>query len=350
MMKGRRKRWSPPSNFNPSSLTNEHFAQYAKPCLEIAEKEQEIRESLQSPFESPDSDTRAQIQSLIEEGLPLYRGNAGQMSLLILDVMELWTRLDMRTCQEFPLLRQYHPIFTPEIMDVLHLGLYKDMVRLQTIQHYLEARTRACSGSKITVFDDPTNDCFARRYYDEVPSAAKMGVLREYIEETANVQKQAKLDEWRRTSSEYDDLTRQVNGSACILIVDEDDPYGRGEHIKRRCPRCQAIRRLEKLRMEIHEHPLPSDDFMAKVVVFELRCPPAFAAYRDTTWMLLSRLASLAPAKGVEPRCLMHDYYSAFDKFVTNTTPPSLSLASLTKSCKLCAAAIDSRNAGFESD
>jgi hypothetical protein len=351
MLKGRQKKWFPPSNFDPSSLTNQHFAEFARPLLRITEEEYGIRESLQSPFGSPDSDTRAQMQSLIEKGLPLYRGNAGQMSLLILDVMELWTRLDMRTCQEFPLLQQYHPIFTPEIMDVLHLAFYKDMVRLQTIQHYLEARTKACHGSKITVFDDPTNDCFARRYYDEVPSAAKMGVLREDIEETASDQKRAKLDEWRRKSAEYDGLTRQVNGSACIFIVDEDDPYGRGEHIQHRCPRCQAIRRLEKLRMQIHEHPLPSDDFMAKVVVFELRCPPAFAAYRDTTWMLLSQLASFAPTKGVAPKCLLRDY-SALAEFDTNTPvtpPPSFSLASLTKPCKLCPATVDSRHAGRES-
>ena len=332
MMKGRQQKWIPSSNFDPSSQTNEHFAEFAKPLFHIAEQEDEIRESLQWAFETPDSDTPLQIERLIEMGLPLYRGNAGQMSLLILDAMELWMRLDMGTCRNYPLLQQYHPVFTPEIMDVLHLALYEDMVRLQTIQRYLEARTKACRGSKITVFDDPTNDCFARRYYDEAPFTETMVALRENIEETASNQKQAKLDEWRRKSAEYDDLTRQVNGSACILTVNDDDPYGRGEHIEHYCPRCQAIRRLARLRIQIHEHPLPSDDFMAKVVVFELLCPGPIATYRDTTWMLLSRLASLAPGRGVEPKCLLRG--SAVAEFVTNTRPPSFSLASLTKSCK----------------
>jgi hypothetical protein len=348
MMKGRQQKWSPPSDFDPSSLTNEHFARFAKPLIQIMKKEHEIRESLQSPFGSPDFDTRDQIRSLIKKGLPLYQGNAGQMSLLILDVMELWTRLDMRACQEFPLLQQYHPIFTPEIMDVLHLAFYKDMVRLQTVQNYLEARGKACRGSKLTVFDDPTNDCFARRYYDEVSSAEMMGVLREDIEESARDQKRAKLDEWQGKSALYGDLTREVNESACVLIVDENDMYGMPVHIRHRCPRCHTIRTIEKLRMQIHEHPLPSDDFMAKVVVFELCCPPAFAAYRDTTWMLLSQLASFAPAKGVEPKCLMHDY-SALAKFATSKAPPSFSLASSTKSCKLCPVAVDIGYAGLES-
>ncbi|KAH6855507.1 hypothetical protein B0I37DRAFT_395568 [Chaetomium sp. MPI-CAGE-AT-0009] len=330
MMKGRQQKWTPPSNFDPSALTNEHFAKFAKPILQVTERECEVRESLRSACGPPQSDIPSQIQSLIDEGLPLYRGNGNQMSLLILDVMELWTRLDMWACQEFPLLQQYHPVFTAEILDVLRLRFYKDMVRLQTIQDYLAARTKACRGSKVTVFDDPTEDCFARRYYDEVPSAREMAALREDIEETASDQKQAKLHEWRRKTSEYDGLTRQVNGSACILTVDEDDPYGREEHVQHRCPRCQAIRRLNRLNIEIHEHPLPSDDFMAKAVVFELRCPPAFAAYRDTTWMIFSRLASLAPAQRVPPKCLMREY-SALAEFVTNRRSCSFSLASLTK-------------------
>ncbi|KAK3290215.1 uncharacterized protein B0H64DRAFT_350596 [Chaetomium fimeti] len=330
MMRDRQQKWIPPSSFDPSALTNEHFYKFAEPLLWITKRECEVRESLRSVSGPPESGIPSQIQSLIEEGLPLYRGNGNQMSLLILNVMELWTRLDMWTCQEFPLLQQYHPAFTPEILDVLHLPLYEDMVRLQTMQDYLQARIAACRGSKVTVFDDPTKDCFARRYYDAVHSTGEMAALREDIEETARNQKQAKLHEWRRKHAEYDGLTQQVNGSACILTVDEDDPYEREQHIAHCCPRCQAIRRLDRLDMEIHEHPLPSDDFMAKVVVFELRCPPAFASYRDATWMLLSRLAFSTPPQGVTPKCLVREY-SAIAKFVGNGRPPSFSLASLTK-------------------
>lgn len=333
MMKGPRTNWEPPSDFNPSSLTNGLFARFAEPLLQITTEEDEIRKSLQSFSGAPATDIPRQIQSLIGMGLPLYKGNAGQVSLLILDVMELWTTLDKWTCTEYPLLRQYHPLFTPEILDVLHLGLYKDMVRLQSIQSYLAVRVRECRGSKMTVFDDPTKDCFARRYYDEDGLVEEMEALREDIEDSASDQKQAKLDEWRRKSAEYDDLARQVNGSACMLTVDDNDPYGRGEHIEHYCPRCQAIRRLDSLRIQIYEHPLPSDAFMAKTVVFELLCPPAFAAYRDTTWLILSRLASLGPAPGVKPKCPLRDY-PALAGLHANTSPPSFALASFTKPCK----------------
>lgn len=334
MMKGRQQKWIPPSDFDPSTLRNEHFAKLVNPLLQITAIEDELRESLQSGVGSGASGTApTQIRRYLDRGLDLYRGNASEMSLLILDVMCLWTRLDMWTCQQFPLLQKFHPVFTAEILDVLHLELYKDMARLQAVQHYLEARVKMCRGSKITVFDDPTNDCFARRYYDEVPSVDGLSALREDIEMAAREQKQVKLDEWRRKNAEYNDLTRQVNGSTCILTVDENDPLGRGEHVESFCPRCQAIRRLARLRIQIHEHPLPSDDFLAKVVVFELRCPAAFAFYRDTTWMILSRLACSAPAQGVEPKCRIHEY-AALAGFATNTAQPTFSLASFTKPCK----------------
>jgi hypothetical protein len=256
------------------------------------------------------------------------------MSLLILNVMELWIMRDKQMCNIYPLLREYHPVFTPETLDVLHLARYEDMVRLQTVQTYLRKRITACQGSK-TVFDDPSDDCFARRYYDEgrADEVERMRALRRAIEESARKKKQSKMEEWTQKRTTYEMLTRQVDGSACILSVDENDPLGTGQHIKSCCPRCQAMRRLNQMRIQIYEHLLPHQDFMAKVVVFELVCPAAFAAYRDTTWMVLSRLAcSAPPLASALPKCILHEY-SQLQGFAGNATP-SFTLASLTKSCK----------------
>ncbi|GAB1316962.1 hypothetical protein MFIFM68171_07172 [Madurella fahalii] len=327
-MTSRQPRWVPPPDFDLASETNEHFTKFAQPYFQITEHEDSLRElDVFSGAVSPDSNLH--IRHLIERGLPLYRGSAVQISLLILNVMELWMRFDKETCRRFPLLRQYHPVFTPETMDILHLARYEEMVRLQTIQTYLHERIRACYGSTITIFDDPTNNCFARRYFDECPAAEPMHALREIIEDTARETKQSKLMEWQRESAKYESLTRQVDASACILTVDENDPLGRGEHIEHFCPRCRAIRRLSRLRIQIYEHPLPADEYMIKAVVFELACPPAFAAYRDTTWMILSRLASPTSVSGVAPKCLLRDY-SPLHGF-TGDSQPAVSLASVTK-------------------
>lgn len=323
-------KWVPPHKFDMASETNENFTKFAKRYFQITELEGALHELGVLSEASPDLSLH--IRRFVEMGLPLYSGNVGQMSLLILNAMELWMRFDQETCRKFPLLRQYHPAFTPETMDVLHLARYEDMVRLQTIQLYLDGRIKMCNGLKITIFDDPTNGCFARRYYDECLAAEPMRALRGLIEETARKTKQSKFEEWQRESAKYESLTRQVNASACILTVDANDPFGRAEHVEHLCPRCRAIRKLSRLRIQIYEHPLPSDDYMLKAVVFELACPRAFVAYRDTTWMLLSRLASPALVSGTAPKCLLGEY-SPLQEF-TGEARPEVTLASLTKPCK----------------
>lgn len=61
--------------------------------------------------------------------------------------------------------------------------------------------------------------------------------------------------------------------------------------------------------MDAHEHPLPADPIPAKMVVFELSRPEAFAAYRDCSWQIISTLAfPTAQVPTFEPRVLLEDY------------------------------------------
>jgi len=80
-----------------------------------------------------------------------------------------------------------------------------------------------------------------------------------------------------------------------------------------------------------YEHPLPSDQFVAKAVIFELLCPQALATYRDVTWTIMSHLA-LPAEEGVEPKCWAR-VYKQLQNF-SNNSSMSCSLASVTKPCK----------------
>jgi len=279
------------------------------------------------------SDLPGCIYRYVNKGLPLYQGNTGQMSILILNAMELWKTLDDKMCREYPLLCEYHPVFSPEILDDLHLASYKDMTRMQSIQEYLHERIEACGVSSATnIFADPSVECFARRFYDECPDAEPMRDLRETIERAAEEARQSKLEEWQILNNRYESLARQVNASACISTVNENDRLGRAIHDEGYCPRCQAISNLQRLRIRVHEHPLPSDDAKAKTAVFELMCPRVFSEYRDATWMLVSRLASSHLPAGDVPRCLLREYAQlcSFAKGRKST----VTLASTTKSCR----------------
>jgi hypothetical protein len=329
MMAGRQSRWVPPRNFDLSAVAHEQFAEFAKPFLRAAKQEDQlVQRSSEDQALEVLSDN---LQRLIEIGWPLYRGNVGQMSILILNAMDIWMWLDKAACYEFPLLRLYHPAFTPEIMNALHLASYQEMIRLQTIQNYLNDRIKGCHGTKTTIFDNPIQGCFADRYYDEATAAAEMHLLRKSIEENADEKKANKHEEWRQKQALYERLRSQVDGSACILTVDENQPLAKPLHIAECCPRCQAERKLDSLRIKIHEDPLPSEEFMAKAVLFELACPPTFASYRDATWVLLSRLASPALGEHHQPKCLLREY-SELSTFSRSRS--SITLASRTKSCK----------------
>ncbi|KAK0671660.1 hypothetical protein QBC41DRAFT_344465 [Cercophora samala] len=297
--RGQYRRWAAPDNFDLGSVTNKHLREFAQPLFRVTQQEMLLRDG--SPNES--------LKNYLQTALPLFQGNPEQLSILILNAMEIWMRLDQATCLQFPLLTDYHPVFTPESLNVLHLATYKDMVRLQAIQTHIARRIYASSLPRCTVFDDPSASCFATRYYDGIhPDSVAMRNLHDAIIRSDEMRKEAKREEWETKTEEFQNLTRQVDGSSCILTMDEDNPLGRGFHDDHHCPRCRAMRKLEKIRIQIYEESLPSDSHLAKAAVFELRCPPAFANYRDTTWMLISQLGTPEPSVGVAPKCLLNGY------------------------------------------
>jgi hypothetical protein len=59
------------------------------------------------------------------------------------------------------------------------------------------------------------------------------------------------------------------------------------------------------MRIQINEHPLPSDPVQEKAVVFEVGCPKAFTAYRNATWRLLATLARPKQIERLEPRLVI---------------------------------------------
>ena len=152
----------------------------------------------------------------------------------------------------------------------------------------------------------------------------------EEIREIADDDREQKEREWRKLSAEYESLTKEVDSATCLYIPN-DDGTGLSRHEPRYCRKCQLNRAISRLRIRIFESPLPESDTLAKVVVFELRCPRVFAAYRDATWAICHKLATENQEKAIEPRVCLGDY-SELQAFAA--IPGQLSLASTTKSSK----------------
>ncbi|KAK3984329.1 hypothetical protein QBC44DRAFT_388524 [Cladorrhinum sp. PSN332] len=341
MLKRRQQRWNAPPDIDLSSITNKELSKFARPIFKIVKEESAFRDlSFEPSFASSIPELSLQIRRYVGKALPIYEGNPEQMSILILSAMELWVKLDERACLEFSLLREYHPVFTPDSLDPLRLASFHDMERLQAIQQYLHDRISGVGGSKASVFDDPSSTCFATRYYDQGREAMEMQALHRSIMAVALEKKESKFQEWENKSAEFKQLTQQVEGSACILTADKNSPQGTPVHDDRFCPRCRAVKRIDRMRIHIYEDPLPSDEFMIKAAVFELACPDTFSEYRDTTWMIMSQLGSCASSTGVPAKCVLRNLpkkaselqvYSQLSQFSRGRTV-NVTLGSLTKS------------------
>ncbi|KAH8687808.1 hypothetical protein BGZ60DRAFT_363637 [Tricladium varicosporioides] len=255
-----------------------------------------------------------------------YDGNPEQMSMMLLTLMELWCRMDRSAIKTFPLLRQFNPGFPADIMDTLLVAQYADMCRLQSIRSYLRERHDESEGTQITIFHDPTKGCFAERWYNEASNPTIFHQLHNDIVQQASKAARDKEDDWREKCIEYEDLLRQIAESSCVFETDE---FLNKVHMTKQCTKCFLERKAYRFRINVHEHPLPSANVQAKVVIFELACPKVFALYRETTWKIIGSFALLAPPDRREP-CLLLSDYSELQTFVS--TRSTFTLASTTKS------------------
>jgi hypothetical protein len=216
-----------------------------------------------------------------------YNGNSEQMSVFILNIFDLWVAMDKCATFAYPLLSDYHPWFTPEILDVLLLPRWKQLKRLQTIQSHLHLRCARAKHDRMTIFAGPERGCFAERYVESSggSSLERLGELIKHSSATSHREKQAELE---RINATYDDLTENLKTTPCTQLRNPD-----GSHDIRGCYHCFYMRSRRRLEIKVHEDFLPMEhhnEVQQRSIVFELKVPRAFAAYREATWNIVNRL------------------------------------------------------------
>ncbi|KAK7909043.1 hypothetical protein PG985_014921 [Apiospora marii] len=270
------------------------------------------------------------LQTAIEEYMDRvethYNDNVEQKSAMLLSIMQAWMELDKAACFEYPLLRDYRPLFPSRILEVLHLPLLEDMIRARRIEEYILHRIQNSRAGYMTIFDDPMKGCFAERYYDE-SGEPQFQDLMSAIEIAAEEGRKEKIRELDEKTAKYHELSRDIEESTCVYI---EDTYGQPIH-HRHCNKCYLTRERQRLSIRVFEDPLPAGEVMNKVVVFELACPEAFAAYRDVTWAIAIHFGvqNLELETNVTPKVELKNY-SELERYHTSTG--SISLASTTKS------------------
>ncbi|KAK7960428.1 hypothetical protein PG988_011642 [Apiospora saccharicola] len=315
----------PQRRFEPGkSMRRTQIQRMAETYFRLFQSEKELNAS----YDMPDTEANClMLQTLIEDYIELvgnhYNDNVEQKSLMLLSIMQAWMELDKAACFEYPLLRDYRPLFPSHILEVLHLPLLEDMIRARRIEEYILHRIHNSQGF-LTIFDDPVKDCFAERYYDE-SGEPQFQELMSAIEIAAEEERQEKMREFDEKTDTYHVLSRGIEESTCVYIQDR---YGQPVH-NNHCQKCYLTRERQRLKIRVFEDPLPAGEVMRKAVVFELACPQALAAYRDVTWAIAVQFGVQNLETNVTPKMELKDY-SELEQYHTSTG--SISLASTTKS------------------
>lgn len=254
-------------------------------------------------------------------------GYPDQKSQMLLHLMELWVLMDAEAVACYPLLEDFHPGFDTDLLDPIQLLFLEDMTRVQRVQEYIDSRFRARYGMRCrTIFDDPADDCFAVRYFDEYDEYGHF--LRFEIECDAERRRTEKEAEWEQKSELHAETTRKRDETACFYdeVPHKFVPGITESRHRQPCEWHDLRDAARSIEIRIFEHPLPSYEPAAKAAMFELRCPESFAAYRDATWSILALICSSSPAEQLGRVSLVREF-SELQPYVNETTC-SVTLAS----------------------
>jgi len=274
----------------------------------------------------------ARIEQYQAAALVAYLGNALQTSLMLLTIMELWRVLDECVIEICPLLAEYSTGFPSDLLYCLQLPRRADMARLKDLEDYLNQRKIKSLESLPSLFGEKMQRAtrgytFAERYFDQ---SKNLQTLHRDILENAEVERCAKERQWQILSEQYAAIAKEILKSTCLYIVDDDNHLVK-VHDDKHCTKCFLQREAYRMRLDVHEHPLPADGSLAKAVVFELDCPQAFAAWRDCTWGIITELGRRAEYPG-QPPLVELDEYVGLAPYMITSPRPRITLASTTKS------------------
>ena len=277
----------------------------------IAAMEKEIEQELAQSFSVTLSERCIRLTDMMvsyqRHAAGLYDSHPEQKSSMLLNVMELWVELDKCAVALLPLLKDYDPGFAPDILHCLYVRSYNDMCRLHNVELYLTRRSHRSRKSLPSMFADITKGCFGERYFEESADSTRLKSTMDSINSSTRQDRQRKEQERQMRSNEYENLMRRFAESACVYTTDEMEPLIR-KHDDRHCQRCRYLKNARKLRIRIHEDPLPEDQVQAKAIISEFWYPEYFCAYRYATWTILRDLSRPQQIKDSNLQILIHEY------------------------------------------
>lgn len=230
------------------------------------------------------------------------------MSRHLLRLFELWTKMDEAATSMCPLLKEYHPLFIPDALDVLCLMARDEMKRLLRVQQYIRNRVASHKKGRGTIFDTPRQaSSFPAKYVSSTAAGHQMLLTATLIDDASLTARRTTLSELERLTNKYDSLTQSMNDLTCTCTVSPT-----GQKTVHGCRRCPKFWQRRKLKISVHEDFLPSADTdqhnaQRAAILIELLSPQYLSAYRTATWRLYLLGTTVHSSTKAVPKLLLED-------------------------------------------
>lgn len=229
----------------------------------------------------------ARMEDYMAAAKQIYQGNPLRNSIMILTTMELWAALDKLAVSQCPLMAEYSPEFNESFLSALLLPQAQQRARLARLESYIKTRRLSALVTSESIFSEEINGTtFSVRYFGNSDSLQR---LEQKILEDAAVARHSKSIELKEKTKEYDALQARIQKLSCDYFFHRMEGWSAHD---RKCVKCALTKKADRMRIEIHEWPLPEHALTRAAVVFELQCPAPFAIWRETTFRILTDICS----------------------------------------------------------
>ena len=236
------------------------------------------------------------IEQYFDAARDIYGADPEDNSVMILTVMSLWMALDRLTTRLYPLMRSYSPEIPRDLLHPLLLHHSGSLRRATSIEEYISKRHQIASN--MTIFSDDIahiSSSFAVQYFLTSPRLQRLKAeITQYASEERNkklVELEALNDRWQSLKQSAEEMTH--------TYVENNN--GNINHRPKHCQKCQTDKAANRMKIDVHEWPLPQADVQAKQVIFELSPPRAFSAWREMTYKILFDIRMTKASDGPEP-------------------------------------------------
>ena len=256
--------------------------------------------------------------------------NPELFSKVFLVALELWVAFDMAACRITPMLQDYSPELSVESFKPLILPTLRQMQRLHEVEVYLISRHSKAYYKKHSAFRFIQHaDSFPARYFSNNGSLRS---LWSQIQVDAMRLKDKKILEYKRLNAEYGCLIDESKHLTCEYV----ERRGRWNSLIQEhssfCQKCAILREAQKMTIDIFEWPLPEDNLLSRLVVFELNLPQPFGLWRDITYHLGRNHSLTRPSTNPRPEVVLKGYTPLLNYYSPNCPSQHISIASTVKS------------------